>query len=140
MCAHGCIEPHLLAHVTGSLASRNGLFGRVRKALWEGERVCLGRVRRGDGESVRCNVVIVSVLLKARILALFAAEGTVGRKYAGFENVLFNTCGFLVDIWQLCTQLLTVRCRNGVSEPLPAPFPPPPLSPRCPPHVCASRS
>ena len=50
MCAHGCIGQHLLAHVTGSLASRNRLFGRVRKALWEGERVCLERVRRGDGE------------------------------------------------------------------------------------------
>lgn len=47
----------------------------------------MGRVRRGDGENVRCNVVIVRVLLKARILALFAAEGTVGRKYAGFEDV-----------------------------------------------------
>lgn len=47
----------------------------------------MGRVRRGDGEEVRCNVVIVSVLLKVRILALFAAEWTVGRKYAGFENV-----------------------------------------------------
>lgn len=74
----------------------------------------MGRVRRGDGENVMCNAVIVRMLLKARILALFAAEGTVGRKYAGFENVLFNICGFLVDIWQLCTQLLTVRCRNGV--------------------------
>jgi len=69
------------------LASRNGLFGRVRKALWRGERVCLGRVRWGDGENVRCNVVIVRVLLKARILALFAADETVGRKYAGFEDV-----------------------------------------------------
>lgn len=47
----------------------------------------MGRVRRGDGEEVRCNVVIVRVLLKARILALFAAEGTVGRKYTGFEDV-----------------------------------------------------
>lgn len=87
MCAHGCIEPHLLAHVTCSLASRNGLFGRVRKALWEGERVCLGRVRRGNGEEVMCNVVIVKGLLKVRILALFAADETVGRKYAGFEDV-----------------------------------------------------
>ena len=64
---------------TASFSSRNRLLGRVRKALWRGERVCLGRVRRGDGEEVRCNVVIVRVLLKARILALFAAEGTVGR-------------------------------------------------------------
>ena len=87
MCAHGCIGKYLLTHVTGSLASRNGLFGRVRKALWEGERVRRGRVRRGDGEEVRCNVVIVKGLLKVRILALFAAEGTVGRKYAGFEDV-----------------------------------------------------
>ena len=47
----------------------------------------MGRMRRGDGEEVRCNVVIVKGLLKACILALFAAEGTVGRKYAGFEDV-----------------------------------------------------
>lgn len=47
----------------------------------------MGRVRRDDGENVKCNVVIVRVLLKARILALFAAEGTVERKYAGFEDV-----------------------------------------------------
>lgn len=87
MCAHGCIGQHLLAHVTGSLASRNRLFGRVRKALWEGERVCLERVRRGDGEEVKCNILIVKGLLKVRILALFAADGTVGRKYAGFEDV-----------------------------------------------------
>lgn len=87
MCAHGCIGQHLLAHVTGSLASRNGLFGRVRKALWGGERVRGGRVRKGDGEEVRCNVVIVKELLKACVFALFAAEGTVGRKYAGFEDV-----------------------------------------------------
>lgn len=47
----------------------------------------MGRVRRGDGEEVRCNVVIVRMLLKARVLTLFAAERTVGRKYAGFEDV-----------------------------------------------------
>lgn len=47
----------------------------------------MGRVRRGDGEEVRCNVVIVKGLLKARILALFAADETVGCKYAGFEDV-----------------------------------------------------
>ena len=46
-----------------------------------------GRVRKGDGEEVRCNVVIVKELLKACVFALFAAEGTVGRKYAGFEDV-----------------------------------------------------
>lgn len=47
----------------------------------------MGRVRRGDGEEVMCNVVIVKGLLKVRILALFAADETVGRKYAGFEDV-----------------------------------------------------
>lgn len=72
---------------SASFGSRNRLFGRVRKALWGGEWVCLGRVRRGDGEEVRCNVVIVKGLLKVRILALFAADETVGRKYAGFEDV-----------------------------------------------------
>ena len=72
---------------TASFSSRNRLFGEPEQALWEGERVCLERVRRGDGESVRCNVVIVRVLLKVRILALFAADETVGRKYAGFEDV-----------------------------------------------------
>lgn len=45
------------------------------------------RVRRGDGEEVKCNMLIVKGLLKVRILALFAAYGTVGRKYAGFEDV-----------------------------------------------------
>lgn len=77
----------LRMYMSASFGSRNRLFWRVRKALWRGERVCLGRVRRGDGEEVRCNVVIVRWLLKARILALFAADETVGRKYAGFENV-----------------------------------------------------
>ena len=47
----------------------------------------MGRVRRGDGEEVRCNVVIVKGLLKVRILALFAVGEIVGRKYAGFEDV-----------------------------------------------------
>ena len=47
----------------------------------------MGRVRRGDGEEVGCNMLVVKGLLKVRILALFAADGTVGRKYAGFEDV-----------------------------------------------------
>lgn len=72
---------------TASFSSRYRLFGRMRKALWEGERVCLGRVRRGDGEEVGCNMLIVKGLLNVYILALFAADGTVGRKYAGFEDV-----------------------------------------------------
>ena len=86
-------KPFLMADVcsrmyrTASFSSRYRLFGEPEQALWEGERVCLERVRRGDGEELRCNMVIVKGLLKVRILALFAADGTVGRKYAGFEDV-----------------------------------------------------
>ena len=36
---------------------------------------------------MRHKVVIVRGLLDARISALFAAAGTVGRKYTGFEDV-----------------------------------------------------